>query len=39
MNNKSEPTNTLPPSRYQLLGPTSENTELVPENVIETDMH
>lgn len=39
MNNKSEPTNILPPSRYQLLGPTSENTELVPENVIETDMH
>ena len=34
---KSKPTNILSPSRYQLLKPTSENTELVSENFQNTD--
>ena len=34
---KSKPTNILSPNRYQLLKPTSENTELVSENIQNTD--
>ena len=34
---KSKPTNILSPNRYQLLEPTSENTELVSENIQNTD--
>ena len=35
--NKSKPTNILSPNRYQLLEPTSENTESVSENIQNTD--
>ena len=34
---KSKPTNILSPNRYQLLEPTSENTELVSGNIQNTD--
>ena len=34
---KSKPTNILSPNRYQLLKPTSENTELVSENIQNTN--
>ena len=34
---KPKPTNTLSPNRYQLLEPTSENIELVSENIQNTD--
>ena len=35
--NKSKPTNILSPNRYQLLEPTSENTESVSKNIQNTD--
>ena len=36
--NKSKPANALPPNRYQLLEPTSENLELIHENIQNTDV-